>query len=195
MKLPLSALGAAALLASLSVTGCAAHADPPADQKVDPEAIGDTSEALTTACTLSRSEILASVSSGRMQAIERGFAWYDDRVPYSQSRSHEGYRTDCSGFVSMCWELGTSFTTASFASGGAESGPLSSYSKLVPGDALVHRSHGSGHIVLFLGWNDDAESSACVLEEASTALDMQFRARTTESLHASGYKPIRADKF
>jgi hypothetical protein len=70
-----------------------------------------------------------------------------------------------------------------------------SYSSLLPGDALVRRSGGSGHIVLFLGWNDAAHSAACVLEEASTASDMQFRARTKSSLTASGFKAVRADRL
>jgi hypothetical protein len=48
---------------------------------------------------------------------------------------------------------------------------------------------------LFLGWNDAAHTAACVLEEASTASDMQFRTRTVSSLKASSFKPIRADKF
>jgi hypothetical protein len=95
----------------------------------------------------------------------------------------------------MCWQLGTSYTTADFSSGGGKSGPLGSYGKLLPGDALVHRSGGSGHIVLFLGWNDASHGAACVLEQASTASDMQFRARTTSSLTSGGYKAIRADKL
>lgn len=157
---------------------------------------GETEAAIsTTSCKLSRQSILAKATGGRRTAIERGFGWFDSQVPYSQSAYHAGYRTDCSGFISMCWQLGTSYTTADFISGGGKSGPIGSYDKLVPGDALVHRSGGSGHIVLFLGWNDSAHTAACVLEQASTASDMQFRARTTSSLRAGGYKAIRADKL
>lgn len=171
----------------------------PACASADPDANGDTGESSsalsTSSCKLSRSAILASVTGGRRTAIQRGFTWLDADVPYSQSASHGGYRTDCSGFVSMCWQLGTSYTTADFSSGGGKSGPIGSYSKLLPGDALVHRSGGSGHIVLFLGWNDASHSAACVLEQASTASDMQFRARSTSSLTSGGYKAIRADKL
>ena len=157
---------------------------------------GETGSALsTTTCKLSRQSILAKATGGRHTAIERGFGWLDAQVPYSQSAYHAGYRTDCSGFVSMCWQLGTSYTTADFSTGGGQSSLIGSYNNLVPGDALVHRSGGSGHIVLFLGWNDAAHSAACVLEQASTASDMQFRARTTSSLQAGGYKAIRADKL
>src|SRR4051812_31873356 len=148
---------------------------------------GETEAAISTSsCKLSRQSILAKATGGRHTAIERGFGWLDSQVPYSQSAYHAGYRTDCSGFISTCWQLGTSYTTADFISGGGKSGPIGSYNNLVPGDALVHRLGGSGHIVLFLGWNDSAHSAACVLEQASTASDMQFRARTTESLQAGG---------
>src|SRR5262245_23930125 len=50
-------------------------------------------------CATSRQKLLSAASSARRKAIERGFKWLDDNVPYSQSASHEGYRTDCSGFV------------------------------------------------------------------------------------------------
>ncbi len=180
------------LLGALSLAACASEADP-VDGAGD---IGESSAAITTtSCKLSRSAILASVSGGRRTAIERGFGWYDAQVPYSQSAYHASYRTDCSGFISMCWQLGTSYTTADFIGGGGHSGLIGSYNNLLPGDALVHRSNGSGHIVLFLGWNDAAHSAACVLEEASTASDMQFRARTKDSLAAGGFKAVRADKL
>lgn len=182
--LPLIALGTL-----LTVSGCSVDAAEEEEGDVG-ESSGD---ALTERCSLSRSEILASVSGGRERAIERGFRWLDRGVSYSQGRSFEGYRTDCSGFVSMCWELGQSYTTASFENGSAPVSELRSYDSLLPGDALVRRSRGSGHIVLFLGWNDNG--SACVLEQNSTRLDMEFGARSRGSLQAGGYDPIRADKF
>lgn len=161
---------------------------------------GDVSSALNSSrCTLSKASILAKAKGARRVAIERGFTWYDAKVPYSQSkwRNDENgkYRTDCSGFVSMCWQLGTSYTTAEFNSGGAGTSRIGAYSNLLPGDGLVRRSGGSGHIVLFLGWNDAAGQSACVLEQASTAQDMQFRVRTKASLTSGGYKAIRADRL
>lgn len=146
-------------------------------------------------CATSREDILSSVSGERRAILQRAFGWLDDGVSYSQSRQHDGYRTDCSGFVSMAWELSSSFTTASFAAGTAENRRLRSYDDLQPGDALVRRGRGSGHIVLFLGWDDDSQGSACVIEQASTALDMQFRPRGTSSLRSGGYKPVRADSL
>lgn len=39
----------------------------------------------------------------RSTMIARGQSWVDKHVPYNQQGSYDGYRTDCSGFVSMCW--------------------------------------------------------------------------------------------
>jgi hypothetical protein len=184
------------LLFVLLLTGCIA--DTAGDDDGDPgdeELTAETEEALSRGCSISRATILASASGARSAAIERGFQWLDAKVPYSQARTHAGYRTDCSGFVSMCWQTGRSYTTADFASGGGASFPLSSYAQLLPGDALVRRANGKGHVVLFLGWNDAARSSACVLEQNGTALDMEFGARPASSLRAAGYRAIRADRF
>lgn len=192
----LSLLSAGSLFILLGPVGCVADiVDDDEDSDVGDEEVGETAEALSSACSISRAKIMASVSGGRKTAIQRAFTWYDANVPYSQSKYHQGYRTDCSGFVSMAWQTGTSYTTASFSSGGGDSFALASYDKLVPGDALVRRKNGKGHIVLFLGWNNSAKTSACVIEQNSTALDMEFGTRTTSSLRSSGYKAIRADKF
>jgi hypothetical protein len=174
----------------VSISACAASTE---EEIGD---VGDSSDALTNgSCAISRQAILAKASGARKRAIERAFTWWDAQIPYSQSKYHQSYRTDCSGFISMAWELGTSYTTADFINGGGQSSRLGGYSELIPGDALVRRSGGSGHIVMFLGWNDQAKSSACVIEQASTASDMQFRPRSTSSLTSGGYKAIRANKL
>lgn len=173
------------LLLACTAVACSA---PPTADSADEAELGSVASPLATECSMTRAQILASASSGRREAVERGFAWLDDDVPYSQSASHDGYRTDCSGFVSMCWDMGRSSNTASLYAGDGNT-RLGSYDDLVVADALVKQ----GHVVLFLGWNDDAHEGACVLEQASTASDMQFRVRTTASLKAGGYKAIRSD--
>ena len=36
--------------------------------------------------------------------ISRGQSWVDKKVPYDASgKTYDGYRMDCSGFVSMAW--------------------------------------------------------------------------------------------
>jgi hypothetical protein len=165
------------------LSGCAAADGQEEDVQAD---VGDDSdeeltadgEELNTSCT--RSAVMASVSGARRRIVERGFRWLDKGVPYSQSKSFEGYRTDCSGFISMAWELGTSQTTTTFGQG-ARSRVIKS-SQLQPGDAL---NIPGRHIVMFLAKKGD---SYCVLEQASTARDMQFRVR-----RFSGATAIRKD--
>lgn len=184
---------AAPLSIALASAGCAAETD---QGDVGDEDVGSNAEALSTNCAKSRSQLLASApSSARRHILERGFTWWDAQVPYSQTSWYKGYRTDCSGFVSMCWETGESYTTADFIAGGGESDRLASYDELLPGDALVRRANGAGHVVLFLGWNDSAHSAACVLEQANTALDMEFHPRSTSSLKAGGYRAIKSEKL
>jgi cell wall-associated NlpC family hydrolase len=177
----------------LGATGCAA-----ANADTSEDALGETGgteDALSIGCRLTRTEILASVGAERAAAIRRGFSWFDRGVPYSQQRSFEGYRTDCSGFISMAWELGPSYTTLNFKDGSAENFSIGRYSDLKPGDALVRRSNGAGHVTMFVGWNNTAHTEACVLEQNSTALDMEFGARSVSSLQNSGYAATRADRF
>jgi len=64
-------------------------------------------------CGYTRAELIAQVSASRGDAITRGFEWYDDKVPFNKAATHDKYRTDCSGFVSMCWQLGAPGKTTS----------------------------------------------------------------------------------
>jgi hypothetical protein len=83
----------------------------------------------------------------RDAVLTRAQAWVDSPVPYSQSKYHLGYRTDCSGYVSMCWSTGTSWATSSF---GAVTHRIPT-AQLRPGDAMLKKGY---HIRLFEGWVD-----------------------------------------
>ncbi|MDQ7809117.1 hypothetical protein Q5425_35780 [Amycolatopsis sp. A133] len=97
----------------------------------------------------------------RSEVLSRSQSWIDQRVPYSQSISwtnqYGTYRQDCSGFVSMAWHLGFSRSTASLP---AVMHTIAK-SDLRPGDALWR----TGHIALFVRWNDAARTSPVVREE------------------------------
>lgn len=84
--------------------------------------------------------------------------WLNPPVPYSQSSYYNGYRQDCSGYVSMAWQLGTSATTWTI--------PNYSYqidkSELQPGDVLLNIDE---HVLLFAGWADDAQSQYWAYEQ------------------------------
>lgn len=94
----------------------------------------------------------------RSTMVARGQSWVDKHVPYNQQGSYDGYRTDCSGFVSMCWELArpglTTFTMHTVAHN-IDKGALA------PGDAM---NCDSRHIVLFAGWTDGSQSKYVAME-------------------------------
>lgn len=83
----------------------------------------------------------------RNTMIARGQDWVDKHVPYNQQGTHDGYRTDCSGFVSMCWELSKPGLTTSTLHTVANN---ITKNELQPGDALLCPGH---HVVLFVGWS------------------------------------------
>lgn len=104
----------------------------------------------------------ASVLNGkisRSEVLARAQNWVDRGITYTQTGPHasdpEGdhsYRRDCSGFVSMVWHLGTSYTTDTFPDAGLWT-RLSSLHDLLPGDTV----HRDGHMELFVRWVDAAD--------------------------------------
>ena len=105
------------------------------------------------------------------EVIARATGWTTVDVPYSQTTWYQGYRTDCSGFVSMTWAL---------TSGGQ---PLSlvtqtlpnvatqiPFSQLMPGDTLIFNStadpQDGSHAELFGGWVNSSEQYFYVYQES-----------------------------
>ena len=82
--------------------------------------------------------------------IARGQDWVDKNIPYN--KTYDGYRTDCSGFVSMCWQLSKPGLTTSTMGGVSHS---ISKNDLQPGDALLCEGK---HIALFAGWSDSTKA-------------------------------------
>lgn len=98
---------------------------------------------------------LGTLSRGRRQMIARAEHWVAQHVPYNQGAWHEGYRTDCSGYVSMCWGLRDSMVTSTM--------PQISHriakEDLRPGDVLLNTDVATGHVILFDRWADYAHNS------------------------------------
>ncbi|WP_435841907.1 peptidoglycan-binding protein [Streptomyces fragilis] len=93
--------------------------------------------------------------ASRGEIIERARRWTEAGVPYDMERTWaDGYRQDCSGFVSMAWDL----------PGNAWTGNLEDYAvrisqeELSPGDILLHHDSADpetgSHVVIFGGWTD-----------------------------------------
>ncbi|WP_206302719.1 peptidoglycan-binding protein [Streptomyces sp. WAC 01529] len=91
----------------------------------------------------------------RAAIIERAMTWVTAKVPYSMAKYWtDGYRQDCSGFVSMAWKL----------SGNEWTGTLDKYGvpitkdQLQPGDILLFHNPADptkgSHVTIFGGWTD-----------------------------------------
>ena len=92
-----------------------------------------------------------TTGSNQNRILQRAKAWVDARVPYNQGQYRDGYRQDCSGFISMAWEL-----TASFVTGTLPHKVVSSPDDLRPGDAINNKQVGNyGHVVMFVEWRGD----------------------------------------
>lgn len=93
--------------------------------------------------------------SSRADIINRAKKWVSAQVPYSMTKYWaDGYRQDCSGYVSMAWNLPGNEWTGSLA----EFGKKIAREELQPGDILLFHnpadpSKGS-HVTIFGGWTD-----------------------------------------
>ncbi|MFF5987702.1 GH25 family lysozyme [Prauserella flavalba] len=101
-------------------------------------------------------DVATTAAITRDEVIDRAKKWSDDPVPYSMENYHDGYRTDCSGYVSMAWQLDTSLSTVTLPD---VSHPIEK-SELKKGDIIGNLGPGTGgaagHVVIFEKWaNDD----------------------------------------
>ncbi|MBY6304690.1 peptidoglycan-binding protein [Streptomyces clavuligerus] len=103
----------------------------------------------------------------RAEIIERARTWLTEKVPYSTRRYwDDGYRQDCSGYVSMAWNL----------PGNEWTGSLARYAvrieraELQPGDMLLFHNPANpttgSHVTLFGGWADRSRTRYIAYEQA-----------------------------
>ncbi len=123
----------------------------------------------------------------RDEVLARAQRLTDFPVAYSQSKYHAGYRTDCSGYVSMCWNTKTSWSTRSFH---LVSHRIS-VKELLPGDALLKKGY---HIRLFYGWLDDTRTHYLAYESSDGQV-AKGRVRSMADDLAFGYIPTRYDRI
>ncbi len=126
----------------------------------------------------------------RAQILARAQTWVDARVSYSMSAYYQGYRKDCSGFVSMAWGLGSNQWTGSLAAYGVRIGK----SQLKPGDMLLFHNPSNpaagSHVTIFGGWTDSSKTRYVAYEQTRP----HTLKRTTPYAywnHSGGYVPYR----
>ncbi|WP_369389444.1 peptidoglycan-binding protein [Streptomyces sp. CG1] len=102
----------------------------------------------------------------RTQIINRAKTWVTAQVPYSMNDFwSDGYRQDCSGYVSMAWGLPGNEWTGSLGSFGVKI----TKEELQPGDILLYHNpdnpESGSHVVIFGGWTDYTHVNYTVYEQ------------------------------
>lgn len=102
----------------------------------------------------------------RTEIINRAKTWVAAKVPYSMSAYwSDGYRQDCSGYVSMAWQLPGNEWTGSLA----QYAEKISKEELQPGDILLFRNasdpENGSHVTIFGGWTDEAHTHYTAYEQ------------------------------
>ncbi|WP_405986056.1 peptidoglycan-binding protein [Streptomyces sp. NBC_00872] len=134
---------------------------------------------------------MALRGSTRADIINRAKRWSSARVPYSLEKFwSDGYRQDCSGFVSMAWNLAGNEWTGTLARYGVRI----DREDLQPGDMLLFHNPASpikgSHVTIFGGWTDYTHSSYLAYEQAQP----HARAQPTPMAywsHSGRYVPYR----
>ncbi len=94
--------------------------------------------------------------------LARARTWTDAGITYDQLGYHEGYRTDCSGFVSMAWALPENLTTWRIP---LVAEPIEK-EELRAGDVLVDATSDNRHCVIFERWADPTRTRYWALESS-----------------------------
>jgi hypothetical protein len=107
--------------------------------------------------------IAAAATITRAKVIANAKTWHPhtaQRVPYSQSRTHNGYRTDCSGYASMALGLGKPGLNTVGLAGSSVSKRIS-MSALKEGDLVIDATGNSNtrHVVIFVKWANSKHTS------------------------------------
>lgn len=127
----------------------------------------------------------------RADIIRRAKEWVTAKVPYSMTAYwSDGYRQDCSGYVSKAWNLPGNEWTGSLA----QFGTRISKEELQPGDILLFHNPSDpqkgSHVVIFGGWTDYTHTYYTVYEQTRPTTRRQSTPYAYWS-HSSSYVPYR----
>ncbi|MEV6810302.1 peptidoglycan-binding protein [Streptomyces sp. NPDC017248] len=113
-----------------------------------------------------KSPAVPTPATTRTEIINRAKTWVAAKVPYSMYAFwSDGYRQDCSGYVSMAWGLPGNEWTGSLGSFGVKI----TKAELQPGDILLYHNPDNpekgSHVVIFGGWTDHTHTSYTAYEQ------------------------------
>ncbi|MDT9681228.1 peptidoglycan-binding protein [Streptomyces sp. TRM76323] len=102
----------------------------------------------------------------RTEIINRAKRWVTAKVPYSMEKYWtDGYRQDCSGYVSMAWKLPANEWTGSLHRYGVKI----ARADLQPGDILLFHNPADptkgSHVTIFGGWTDPRRTHYVAYEQ------------------------------
>ncbi|GAA4305784.1 hypothetical protein BJY14_003760 [Actinomadura luteofluorescens] len=130
----------------------------------------------------------------RDQVIARAKTWHphtSSRVPYSQSKTHGGYRTDCSGYASMTLRLPKPGPNTVGLASSTYSKRIS-MSQLKKGDLIIDAigSNTTRHVVIFEKWTSSKHTAYWAYEQRG-GYGTDHRTRTYGLSSGSQYKAYR----
>jgi hypothetical protein len=119
-------------------------------------------------------------------------AWAGGPVPYSMVDTYNGYRRDCSGFVSMALGLnGPGFSTSGLV---ARSTRITK-EELRPGDMIINPPDGpAGHVTLFERWTDTSMTRYLAYEQAGGRGTLHHEIPYPYFGGGAGFVPYRLNK-
>lgn len=102
----------------------------------------------------------------RAEIINRAKLWVTAQVPYSMEKYWtDGYRQDCSGYISMAWNLRSNEWTGSLD----RFADRIDRTELQPGDILLFHNPANptrgSHVTIFGGWTDYTHTSYVAYEQ------------------------------
>ncbi|NLU71936.1 C40 family peptidase [Streptomyces sp. HNM0575] len=179
MRIVLPIVAGAAVLGSLAPLATAGDAPADAGAKASAaKADAGTKGAISRDTVIARAKTWLTAVDGH-------------QVPYSQSKTFQGYRTDCSGYVSMALKYGKPGTnTVGLASSQFTS--KIKVSQLQKGDLIIdaNGSNTTRHVVIFESWANSAHSKYNAYEQrGSYGTDHSVRSYGIGSDEYDAYRP------
>jgi|1185.fasta_scaffold42368_3 hypothetical protein len=142
---------------------------------------------VTTLATITRAKVIANAKTWHPHT--------SSRVPYSQSKTHGGYRTDCSGYASMALALGKpGLNTVGLAKSSVST--RIKMSQLKQGDLVIDATGNSNtrHVVIFEKWANSKHTSYWEYEQRGS-YGTDHRTRTYGLSSGSQYHAYHPKKL
>ncbi|MGP3772362.1 peptidoglycan-binding protein [Streptomyces sp. SDT5-1] len=129
--------------------------------------------------------------TSRAAIMDRAQTWVSAKVPYNMDKYwKDGYRQDCSGFVSMAWGLPGNEWTGSLA----QYGTRITKAQLQPGDILLFHNPSDpqkgSHVTIFGGWANSSRTQYIAYEQTRPGTRVQTTPYAYWS-HSSSYVAYR----